>query len=720
MVGTTLFRRIGLNDSSLAPFNWRPWAVLLMLTCVAPLVLLAAGIELSTTGSPAPTEGLTTREFAEAAYQTLRGSFTHTILEWTAVCMAGFVTLLAFVHYRLKNEPSVPIIGVALVCAAGMDAFHTLAADRLITAVADNRNLIPFTWALCRMFNGTILLVGVALVLWRPQERARGRGWFVALTSAAFVSLAYVTIAICAASNSLPQTMFPESLIKRPYDLYPLLPFLLCALVAFPRYNKRYPSIFAQTLMLGLIPAFATQFYMAFGSYALHDSCFNIAHAGKVLSYTVPLLGLLLDYSQTYRAQQVAEEGLRDSVSEVQRQHGELAMVHVLAEQANIELTEGAEELTNARRASINIMRDALAARQEADAANAAKSEFLANMSHEIRTPMTAILGFAENLLDADQSASDRLNCVHTIRRNGEYLLGIINDILDLSKIEAGKMTIEHRTCHPCGIIAEVASLVRVRADGKRLRFNVEFIGAIPETIQSDPTRLRQILINLIGNAIKFTETGAVRLVTRFVPGERKDPLCDEDDKENLCPSFLQFDVIDTGRGMTNEQVAKLFQPFMQADTSTTRKFGGTGLGLTISKRFAEMLGGDITVAETELGVGSTFRATVATGPLDGVTMLDDPMSATVEAPQATQAEACGSGEGKLDCRILLAEDGRDNQRLISYVLEKPGADVTVVENGKLALDAALAAINRSNEGDPQRPFDVILMDMQMPVMDGY
>ncbi len=338
-------------------------------------------------------------------------------------------------------------------------------------------------------------------------------------------------------------------------------------------------------------------------------------------------------------------------------------------------------------------------AKAAADDANRAKSDFLANMSHEIRTPMTAILGFAENLLDADQSESEKVNCVHTIRRNGESLIDLINDILDLSKVEAGKMTVESRVCEPCRVIAEVASLVRVRADAKVLPFNIEYIGAIPETIYTDAARLRQVLINLIGNAIKFTETGTVRIATRLV-----------DDGDTPC---LQFDVIDTGRGMTEDQVAKLFQPFMQADNSTTRNFGGTGLGLTISKRFAELLGGDITVATTELGVGTTFRATISTGPLDGVKMLEDPMSMTIVADAARTV----SQVAKFDLhglRILYAEDGPDNQRLISFILKKAGADVMVEENGKLALDAALAA------RDEGRLFDVILMDMQMPVMDGY
>ena len=347
---------------------------------------------------------------------------------------------------------------------------------------------------------------------------------------------------------------------------------------------------------------------------------------------------------------------------------------------------------------------DLVKARKAAEAATQVKSEFLANMSHEIRTPMTAILGFADVLLEhgsLDNAPPERVEAAETIKRNGQYLLRLINDILDLSKIEAGKVVIERLRCSPSQIVAEVASLVRVRADAKGLAFNTEYVGAVPETIQTDPTRLRQILINVIGNAIKFTEVGGVRLITRLV----------DDGTEPL----IRFDVVDTGLGMGGEQVAKLFQPFTQGDASTTRKFGGTGLGLTISKRLAGMLGGDIAVLDTAEGIGTRFRVTVATGPLEGVRMIEDPVFATTATTEATKTTT-GADQPTLDgYRILLAEDGPDNQRLIGHVLRKAGAQVTVVENGKLAAEAALAV------GDPGAPgFDVILMDMQMPVMDGY
>jgi CheY-like chemotaxis protein len=325
-------------------------------------------------------------------------------------------------------------------------------------------------------------------------------------------------------------------------------------------------------------------------------------------------------------------------------------------------------------------------------------------MSHEIRTPMTAILGFAENLLDPGMSESERLKAAQTICTNGDHLLQIINDILDVSKVEVGKLEVECIRFAPVQVVAEVKSLAQCQAHAKDLSFNIEYTGPFPETIKSDPTRLRQILVNLVGNAIKFTNEGGVRLVMRFVdsdvisgtePGEPK----------------LQFDVIDSGIGMTPEQMGRLFRPFSQADSSTTRRFGGSGLGLAISKHLANMLGGDIMV-ESEHAKGSLFRVTIETRPLQGVRMLDDPAFATIVRSEPAPPER--SEQLELDCRILLVEDSPDNQRLIDYVLQKAGAEVVIVENGKLAVNLALGARDEGN------PFDAILMDMQMPVMDGY
>jgi len=347
---------------------------------------------------------------------------------------------------------------------------------------------------------------------------------------------------------------------------------------------------------------------------------------------------------------------------------------------------------------------------RRAEMASVAKSEFLANMSHEIRTPMTAIVGYIDLIAESCArrctfGATELPGHAEIVRRNSEHLLEIIDDILDISKIEAGKLQVEQIRCCPVRILADVESLMRVRADGKGLSLAVEYDGPLPATVRTDPTRLKQILMNLVGNAIKFTEHGEVRVVARCLSPEASAG-------EGTPGALLCFDVIDTGIGMSDEQMQRLFEAFAQGDTSTTRKFGGTGLGLLISKRLAEMLGGRIS-ARSRPGQGSTFRLTVATGPLEGVEMLEDPAAAGSSAGEGS-ARSAGPGDGRFHCRLLLAEDGPDNQRLIAHLLRKAGAEVSVVENGRLAVEAAFAARDRG------RPFDVILMDMQMPVMDGY
>jgi len=326
-----------------------------------------------------------------------------------------------------------------------------------------------------------------------------------------------------------------------------------------------------------------------------------------------------------------------------------------------------------------------------AESASRAKSDFLANMSHEIRTPMTAILGFTDLLNDPSVSEAERAGYVNTIRRNAEHLLTLINDLLDVSKIEAGKMTVERMPCSPADVIADVASMLRGQAGNKGIALDVAYLGPIPRTILSDPTRLRQIILNLAGNAVKFTSKGRVRIETSLERhGDR---------------GALVIHVRDTGIGMTPEQMARLFQPFQQADSSMARRFGGTGLGLTISKRLAVMLGGDVSV-DSRSGEGSVFTVTIDTGPLEGVELLDAPTEAVpVQRPPAAQ------GAPRLIGRILLAEDGPDNQRLIAHILRKAGADVTIVGNGRQAVEAARNVYT---------PYNLILMDMQMPVQDGY
>lgn len=344
-------------------------------------------------------------------------------------------------------------------------------------------------------------------------------------------------------------------------------------------------------------------------------------------------------------------------------------------------------------------LRDALVS---ANQASQAKSDFLANMSHEIRTPMTAILGYTDLLIQEYEDLPKAQEWLKIIGRNGKHLLEVINGILDLSKIEAGKMQLEGLACSPVEIIQETAELMRPRAKDKGLALDVEFAGMVPDTIRTDPTRLRQVLMNLIGNALKFTHQGEVKIVARMVTGSET--------------ARMRIDVRDTGIGMTQDQLGKLFEPFSQADNSTTRKYGGTGLGLAISQRLARMLGGNLVVSSTH-EKGSLFIVTLETGPVaeqrlvDGEQILkqwdqDRAVSAASE-PKVHENPLKG-------VRVLLAEDGQDNQRLISTLLRRAGAVVTVAENGQIAFDLATGATRES------KPFDLIFMDMQMPVLDGY
>ncbi len=311
---------------------------------------------------------------------------------------------------------------------------------------------------------------------------------------------------------------------------------------------------------------------------------------------------------------------------------------------------------------------------RQAEAATRAKSEFLANMSHEIRTPMTAILGFADILRcesGLDKAPPGRREAIETIFRNGEYLLNLINEILDLSKIEADKLAIDRTVCSVKHVVDEVVSLMRERAGAKDLTLDVNYDGQIPATIHSDPLRLKQILINVVGNAIKFTESGSVQIQVAVICTAGK-------------PSHLRLDVVDTGIGIAPSELDRLFQPFTQADSSTIRKFGGTGLGLTISKRLAVMLGGDISVRSTP-GKGSTFRIAVATGPLDECQWLDDQSEVRPQRPPSdVPDELC---DVRLSGRILVTEDGPDIQRLITFLLKRAGADVIVANNGKIGLE---------------------------------
>ena len=333
-----------------------------------------------------------------------------------------------------------------------------------------------------------------------------------------------------------------------------------------------------------------------------------------------------------------------------------------------------------------------------ADTANHAKSSFLANMSHEIRTPIAAILGYTDLLLDPKRGRSDRFNDLQAVRRNGKHLLELISDILDLSKIEAGRTEIERIETNLARLAGEVISMTRPKAIEKSLELKLAFLTPVPQKVITDPLRLRQILVNLVGNAVKFTAEGQISVAVS----------CEVQSDGH---TQVRFDVRDSGVGMTPEQKKRLFKPFMQADASTTRQFGGTGLGLTISRQLANLLGGDISV-ESEAGLGSTFSLVINVEP----TTTDQFASGLTEASTASISPVATS-DSKIDLtgtRVLLAEDGIDNREILAAYLKFAGARVELAENGREAVTEAFSAVDA---GDP---YAVIIMDMQMPVLDGY
>ncbi len=764
---TNIFATKTSNTSSQIPTSL---TVGILLVCVMPFVLTLLGMDFGTRGIPVDHSwALQAPEYdvIDAQFRALSGAFTHTLLEWSAFCVATFVVFLAFSHYKITHDVTTPIIGVAFFMAGCMDAFHTLVADRLFDAVADNHDLIPFTWAISRLFSALIMIIGVGIVLFRNPETNKKPGFgFVIGISLLFGIAAYIIIHISATSTQLPQTTYPDAILTRPYDALPLVLFAFAGLIIFPRLYKRHPSLFAYTLIISAVPEVITQLHMTFGSTALFDNHFNIAHFLKIVAYTVPLIGLTLDYIRAQQTLQLeiaermeaesalkiietrqrtiletvadaiitinkkgiiqtfnpaaekifgylATEALGNNISMLlpekeQKEHdsyvmnsklhaprifnqdrelqgrrkdGSLLPLELNIAPMKLEKEQGfvgvLRDITEHKKSERTLQK----AMEEAEAASQAKSLFLATMSHEIRTPMNAVLGILGLLKESTLNNQQR-HLVHTGRESGELLLTIINDILDFSKMEADKLQLEHTCFDLHRLLTNSIELLKLQAERKGLILELSLDSDLPRYAKGDPDRLRQILLNLGNNATKFTRDGRINISASAA-------------LINDTAFTLHCTVQDTGIGISQEHQATLFEEFTMADQGHTRTHEGTGLGLAICKRLVSLMQGSINMS-SEAGKGSLF-------------FFD------VKLELATEQE-CGNAQAIMkpqqlpptNTRILLAEDNPANQMVIKNILESSNLRVDIVANGREAIEAVR-----------HLPYDIVLMDISMPEMDG-
>ena len=494
--------------------------VFVVVLCIAPYLLTLAGVDFSSSSQKfdlAAAISLTDNQQLELFFARLSGAFTHTILEWTAFCIAILTVFLAASHYVISKNLTTLVIGAALFLAGCMDAFHTLAADRLIDAVADNRDLIPFTWAICRVFNAIILIGGVCLLLSRRSDHTGSANLkLLLLTFVVSAAVAYAIIHYCAVSESLPRTQFPDSIIKRPYDVVPLVLYLFSGLFLFPYFYRKQPSVFAHALIIAMIPEVMVEMHMAFGSTELFDQHFNIAHFLKIFAYAIPFFGLLMDYIQTYENKEKE------------------AKARALTE---IELNKHMREL---------------------ERSNKELNEFAYVASHDLKAPLRGIMQLAhwieEDIEDKiEEQTRQYLNLLHN---RTERLDQLLNDLLAYSRV--GR---KHGDINSIEVNSWLNDIFRLLNPPENFKLACETNVA---TISTLSVPLEQVMRNLINNAIKHhdKDEGTIHIKVQ----QNKDG--------------YEFSVTDNGPGIDPDHHQRVFGIFQTLRPRDEVEGSGMGLSI--------------------------------------------------------------------------------------------------------------------------------------------
>ena len=575
------------------------WAMLVI--CVSPFLLNLVGVDFGSSkpGFPwADVSTMASHEKIDAMFYTLSGSFTHTLLEWTAFVTAIFTLFLAFLHFSIKRDIATPIIGVALFCAGVMDAFHTLAADRLIESVADNRNLIPFTWAISRIFNALILIIGVSIFMAKGIRTLKGDLRFVLGISGVFLVLAYTIISYCANSASLPQTMYPDSFITRPYDVVPLVLFAIAGLTLFRWFYKQQPGIFTHALLLAMVPEVVVELHMAFGSTALFDNHFNIAHFIKILAYLVPFLGLALDYRWTY--QKLEREMANREKAEEERAVLHKQLVDTSPRVGRADVATGVLHNVGNVLNSVNV-----AAGVVADTVRRSSVDKISRTAGMIQEHLHDV----GNYLTQDpkgQQIPEYLNKLgKQLTQDQELVLGelkeLVKNIEHIKEIISVQQTVAKSSSMAEPVVLEelfqqALSVNQTSLDKFQVKVTKDYM-TIPEIIV-DKHQVLQVLVNLISNAKHAMKNVSDRprvLTVRIMEFEEKDQ------------EWVKLEVSDTGEGISPENMKRMFtQGF------TTKK-DGHGFGLHSGSLSAKLMGGSLTVHSDGEHQGATFTLTLPT-----------------------------------------------------------------------------------------------------------